>query len=271
MENKELKELLTGSSTAFESAGVTVHLMNVKSLDEADFSGVDGLLLYNFRDETIVRQLSKKLPVVLLDYTMQGITSVLPDNAGGVRKAVSYLAGMGHSRIAFLWLKSSVRGTRDRYMGYLEGLEEAGLQYSDELVGVHYAAKKTIEEIEEFATLDLRKWFSLANPPTAVVTSGDVYALPLLNRAVEMGIRVPEELSITGFDDTVSCRYSRPSLTSIHQPFKEMGFAAAEALLDEIETHHKITKTILVDTELVIRNSTAPVKPGNPADQGQMR
>ena len=93
-----------------------------------------------------------------------------------------------------------------------------------------------------------------------MVTIGDVYAFSLLKKAGELGISIPGDMSVIGFDDREACRYSNPPLTSINQPMEEMGRTACRFLFERLEAPKRPAKKTTLDVELVVRTSTGPFR-----------
>lgn len=218
---------------------------------------VDGLIVEEHVNKKWVKEVSSVLPIVLLNFTLDGVNvdSVMPNNCSGIKKAVFYLYQLGHRKIAFFGMKPLSFHTSERLNGYLEALKISGLSKRKDYIKMPERKRGGMEEVEEFAMEALKSWRDLALPPTAVVTMGDVYALPLLQVARELRVPVPEKLSVIGYDNTRACLYSHPFLTSIDQPMEEMGKAACQLLFERVKTPDRPNKKVVFDVDLVKRES----------------
>jgi LacI family transcriptional regulator len=220
------------------------------------------------------------LPVVIVNTTAarMKIPSVTADNIGGAYMAVRHLIELGHTRIGCALGLINLPCIDERYEGYCKALAEAGIELDPMLV------LRT-----EFAPAGgadaTRRFFAMAERPTAIFACNDAMAYGVLAAAEELGWHIPTELAVIGFDDNAFSALVRPPLTTIHQPFEEMGQSAAEMLLtlinqqqhlfsheestqSTLETHllspqdHEQSLHIQLLTRLVIRDSCGAVRKG---------
>jgi LacI family transcriptional regulator len=187
-------------------------------------------------------------PRVPLD---EGVPSVSAANASGARAATQHLLALGHHRIAAVtgigeWLASI-----ERLNGYHAAHAAAGVLSDPELV---IEGDFTIEGGEASATLLLEK----PNPPTAIFAFNDNMAIGVLRVARARGLRVPEDLSVIGFDDSEQSAIVTPALTTVRQPLAEMGRMAVSLLLRLLENQRVEGLNVELATRLVVRDSTAP-------------
>ncbi|GAA4428297.1 LacI family DNA-binding transcriptional regulator [Georgenia halophila] len=190
-------------------------------------------------------------PVEVDLQTNESVLSVSATNWSGGLQATEHLLRLGHRRIGFVGGKPASRPAEQRLHGHLAALQRAGLESDPELidmVGFDY------EDGRDGAG----RMLDLAEPPTAIVAGCDVSALGVMEASRLRGVRLPEELSIVGFDDTYAAGWASPQLTTVRQPIREMGRAALRELLSavrgvKLETHH-----LELSTALVVRDSTAP-------------
>jgi LacI family transcriptional regulator len=138
-----------------------------------------------------------------------------------------YLASLGHERIAFITGHPSAKAVGNRYLGYRDGLEQSGLKFSEDLVA---AGDNSIGSGEECAVQLLER----KNRPTAIFAANDDMAAGVIRVADRLGIEVPDELSVAGFDDIALARQIYPALTTINQPLSAMAEHAAVALIASI-------------------------------------
>jgi DNA-binding LacI/PurR family transcriptional regulator len=175
------------------------------------------------------------------------------DGTYGMRLAVDYLIGLGHHRIAMVaWPEESLTGNY-RLMGYLEGLDAAGIPIVDEYVirGEHS---------EQTGRQALEQWLKLPRDeqPTAIVTVSDLIAIGVMNAADERGLTIGRDLSVIGFDDAPMSQYLRPALTTLQQPIPEIGQAIITILEDGIAKTDPTTAHRLLKPALITRTSCAP-------------
>jgi LacI family transcriptional regulator len=214
---------------------------------------VDGVVLMGVdHDAEDMRRLTaSSIPCVAVDVELDGHAGfVSSDNAGGGALAVEHLVTLGHRRIATIHGPVETRPGLDRLRGYRQGLEAAGLAYRDEYVvpGDFY-----VESGERAAA----RLLELAEPPTAIVAASDLMAAGALRAAATAGLRVPDEVSVVGFDDIMLAAHLQPGLTTLRQDKTGLGAAAARALLDRIAGQADPPREVTLPVELVVRGSTA--------------
>jgi LacI family transcriptional regulator len=204
------------------------------------------------------------IPVVAVDpHTGRpGPSTVEADNVGGARAATQHLIELGHRRIAHVRGRTDLVSAQLREQGYREALEAAGLTFDPELVRVGgYRAAETTDAARELLTLPER--------PTAVFAANDLSAIRVMEIARELGLRVPEDLSVVGFDNVPEAANAVPALTTVAQPLHQMGAEAVRLLLGLLagvtsEEH------LLLPATLVVRASTAPPEE-RPTHEGSSR
>ena len=184
-----------------------------------------------------------------------GIRSVIPDEFGGGRAATEVLIGAGHSRIGMInieTLDSALPAAIGRHAGYVDALKSAGIAIDRRLVREgHGGSDDGYRLTAELMAID--------KPPTALFCANDRTAWGAYNALRDLGMRVPDDVSIVGFDDVPLAAYFDPPLTSIRVPAYDLGLAAGHALLDRIAGREVPSRTLL-PTELIVRAST-----GSPA------
>ena len=170
--------------------------------------------------------------------------------AGGV-SATEHLTGLGHRRIGFVAGTPTLWSSRARLDGYRAGLDKAGLPFDPELV------------IEgdfsyEAGFRAAARLLELPAPPTAIFAANDQMALGVYEAVRRRAMRVPEDVSVVGFDDLPESRWSSPPLTTVHQPLSQMGALAARTVLRLVNGEVLESPRVELSTELVVRYSTAP-------------
>ena len=162
-----------------------------------------------------------------------------------------YLASLGHKRIAFIKGNENHKAVSNRYLGYVDGLGECGLKFSEQYV---VAGDNSIGSGEKCAS----KLLHLKHPPTAIFAANDDMAAGVMRIAAKLGIDVPGQLSIASCDDISLARQLYPSLTTIRQPLSKMAEQAARALIDEAQHNSSKHGTAMVPASIEIRESTGP-------------
>jgi LacI family transcriptional regulator, repressor for deo operon, udp, cdd, tsx, nupC, and nupG len=173
------------------------------------------------------------------------------DDAPGIAAAVNHLVDLGHTRIAHVSGPADMVHSRSRAGAWAETLEQAGLPKA-RCIEADFSAESGVRVTKELLESD--------EPPTAIVYANDLMAMAGLSWAVSRGIRVPEDLSITGYDDTEIAAHLQPSLTTVTTDVLSWGTAAATRLLELIDGVDP-SPVDLPPTELVVRRSTGPAPP----------
>jgi LacI family transcriptional regulator len=191
---------------------------------------------------------------VLLDRTRSGNVhcSVAVDDVLGGRLAVDHLLELGHERIAFVGGPERIGQVQDRRLGAGQALESAG-HSRDDLVVVTTDALTVSEGREAGARI---AGMASNERPAGVFCANDLLALGLLQHCVSLGIRVPEDMAIVGYDDIIFAAAAAVPLTSVRQPRRQLGRTAAELLLDEASNPDHTHQQVLFTPELVVRAST---------------
>ena len=201
---------------------------------------------------------SWSIPVNLPD---PELPSVGTTNWAGGLAATDHLASLGHQRIAAIAGPPDYLCSRARVDGYRSALDRAGVPFRPDYV-------RHGDFQHEGGFLRGRELLDLPEPPTAIFAGNDQQALGLYEAARQHGLRVPQDLSIVGFDDLPVARWVSPPLTTVRQPLAEMGRTAAAMLGDLIDGKPLRSRRVELSTELILRESTAPAPlrqpPGNP-------
>jgi DNA-binding LacI/PurR family transcriptional regulator len=221
----------------------------------------DGLLVISLQPnaEETSDLLAAPVPVVVVDAfapDVQGLPHVVGDDIAGAETAMSHLLGLGHRRIGFIGDQIDdplAPSTRHRYLGYERALTAAGLAISPELLGF---GKHGRYEARDLAASML----TMHDRPTAIFAASDTQALGVISAAHEVGLRIPEGLSVVGYDDIEIASYV--GLTTVRQHLYESGRLGAEMLLSEVQSRSIEPPSIVLKPELVVRGTTAPPKEG---------
>jgi len=214
---------------------------------------VDGVIVLASRVGHLYSERLDELgvPIVLINSQAEGeyLYSVSADDRQGARLIVEHLIALGHRRIGYIGCLFRPPSSRQRWAGYRDALESAGIPYNPDLVVV----PETLQDLEN-GRLGLQ--MLLERGVTAVFCYNDRTAIGAMLEARERGISIPDALSVAGFDDIEASWYVTPPLTTVHQPRLEMGRRAMQMLLDLLEG--KPVSDVLFPCELIVRESTAP-------------
>ncbi|HEY1212553.1 MAG TPA: LacI family DNA-binding transcriptional regulator [Bryobacteraceae bacterium] len=214
---------------------------------------VDGILVASSRVGALHEPLLSELhiPIVLLNNQHPSVFahSVRFDNESGAYEATRHLVELGHTRIAYLGDEFGLHSDAERYEGFCKMMAEAGLPVDQRLV-------KRANGKPEGAREAARQMLTGANMPSAIFCYNDMSALGVLFEASLHGIRVPEDMSVVGFDDIFFSSYLRPALTTVRQPMKDLGRRAMQLLLALLR-NEEAERAVLVKGKLMVRGSTA--------------
>lgn len=220
---------------------------------------VDGVIICSttFSDEQSQHFSTYGIPIVVVNNQAaeEYRYSIYHDDLDGSRQLTRHLIDLGHSRIAYVGNCQSGRTTQDRLAGFGQEMASAHLPVLD-----HYVYEIPGSEPEK-STLAADHFLQLPERPTALVCFNDMMAIGMLKAFQQRGLRVPEDISITGFDNIVFSNYTNPPLTTFDQPKRFMGQKTAElilSLLDASTTNMPEQKIQVLKGKLLVRASTAP-------------
>jgi DNA-binding LacI/PurR family transcriptional regulator len=214
----------------------------------------DGLLVVSTLppEQEVERIRAARIPCILVDAVHPALPSIAVDDGAGGELATRHLVELGHRRIALIGdppPEFRFEWSRDRTHGYERALRQAGIEVRPEYVR---EGTRLVHVARAIAT----ELLSLPERPTAIFASSDTQALGTLEAARTLGIRVPQELSIVGFDDIEVASYV--GLTTVRQPLAESGRRGAELLLRALGGRPVDLRTELLPLELVVRSTTGP-------------
>ncbi len=211
---------------------------------------VDGVIVSSMlMDDPLIDRLSEsKRPFITIGRhpTNEKINYVDVDNRTGAYQGVLYAIHTGHRRVATITGPRNTVSGMDRYQGYLDALHERGLPLIPELV---------VEGEYSDASGYLAMQRLLPQCPDAVLVASDAMAFAAMRAIIDVGLRIPEDIAVIGFDDIPAAATNKPSLTTVRQPIVRTGAMAAEMLIDMIEHPDDQPRRIVLPTELVIRDS----------------
>jgi DNA-binding LacI/PurR family transcriptional regulator len=217
---------------------------------------VDGIVVTSSRVGALYLTLLEEMrvPIVLVNdqYPGEFVHSVMIENVEGSRAAADHLIALGHRRIAYVGDRSGYQSDTERLTGYKQALAAARIAFRPELVVAGDGRPEAaIEAVNGLLALD--------QPPTAICCYNDMSALGAMRAIHARGLRVPEDISVTGFDDLFFASHLEPPLTTVRQPMLQMGKIATETLLKLIAGEESVAQ-IRVESKLIIRESSGKAK-----------
>jgi DNA-binding LacI/PurR family transcriptional regulator len=262
-------ELVSGVKQVFDEAGYTTLIATTSSsiLQEraslqafADLR-VDGIIVATrgtrMGDE-ILREVSRKgMPTATIGRPVKlpAVDCVTADHWQGAFDVVNHLISIGHREIGFIGISPEDKLSLRRYRGYAAALQQAGLEPSDDYVVGPPNAPAFATQEDGFA--GMIKLAQLRRPPSAVFARNDFAAIGAMRAAHTLGMRVPHDVAIAGFDNIPLAAFTTPPLTTVAQPIRQQGAAAARFLLERITAlTSRASKNISMECNLIIRGST---------------
>lgn len=260
IENPFFATVARGLSDVVQEAGYTVVLANAdenwdlerQALEVLDTRSVDGLVVAPAPDSDAeaLKELSRRIPLVALDRTLPGleVDTVLVDNVAGGASATRHLVDLGHREIGLVTEPPVLSSVRERIQGYEETLRAFGLEPDPGLVAV--GTPKL-----EGGLLAATELLDSPDRPRAVFATSNTMTAAVLAATVELGLSIPDDLSLVGFDDTEWMRLVSPPITVVRQPVYDLGQATGRLLNDRINGWAGDAKQLRLKTELVVRES----------------
>lgn len=198
----------------------------------------------------------QNFPYVLIDQAdvSENSNVVEATNWQGAYEATRYLNQLGHTRIAFITGSLAVRSAVDRLRGYKAALADCNIPVTEALIIEGDYQQQTGYEVTKSLLQNVDP------PPTAIFASNDLSAFGAMDAAREHGYRIPDDISIIGFDDVPQASFVYPKLTTVRQPLEQMGHVAVKMLLEHIEDQSNTPQRVALATQLVIRDSCGPCK-----------
>jgi LacI family transcriptional regulator len=191
---------------------------------------------------------------------VKGVTNLILDHRSAAQMALLHLQKLGHKNIAFMKGPANSSDSEDRWQAIIQVSDELGIPIRPELV-IYLRGDAVMPDVG----YGFAKKFLARNksPFTALFAYNDTSAIGAIRAIHEAGLRVPDDISVVGFDDLESAAYNNPTITTVRQPLKKMGEIAARTLLNQIENGEPRIPEITIEPEFVVRSSTAPARPTN--------
>ncbi len=255
--------IIRGIETVLDQAGYTAIIANSDNqpererliLEKMKARQVDGLILATaHRDDALVaRHLAAGDALVLINRTIEGmpVSAVVNEDRRGMQLAVEHVVGLGHTSIAHLAGPQALSTGLRRLQGFREAMRAAGLKADPRLIATCTAFA------EEEGLRATRGLLEGATRFTALVAANDRLALGAYDALAERGLRCPEDVSVTGFNDMPLVDKVRPPLTTVRIPLYEMGAEAARMLLEQLARPDVVPRSVKLPPTLIVRGSTA--------------
>jgi len=242
--------ILNSFKVMAESRGYDITFINSNRkgktfLEHCRYRGLDGVMIacIPFDSPEVIELLESDIPVVTIDYQFKNRICIMSDNITGMRKLMEYVVSMGHRRIAYISGEKSVV-TSQRLESFQNVMKENALEIPRE-----YQLSSSYRNLDEAARYT-SQLLELPKPPTCILYADDYSAVGGINQIRSMGLQIPKDVSVAGFDDIFLARQLCPRLTTVFQDSEMIGKRAAERLISLIEKKNISFKPVLVRTEL---------------------
>lgn len=256
--------VLDSLKSAAEEKGYDITFINscrtrpnrMSFLEHCRYRGFDGVIIVcvDFYDPEVLELVNSSIPTVTIDHLFNNTCAIMSDNVKGMRELMQYVYDMGHRRIAYIYgSDSSV--TQRRLSSFHKTAAELGLNIPDEYI------RQAAYRDTAVAYAETEKLLNLKERPTCILYPDDFACYGGINAITEKGLRVPEDVSIVGFDGIRIARHIEPKLTTLKQDTTQLGKRAAEKVISLIE-HPKTTliEQIVVEGEVYVGSSVAELK-----------
>lgn len=206
------------------------------------YRGVDGVVIacVDFYADEVQELIRSEIPVVTIDHVFDGNIAVVSNNGQGMEDLVTYIHNQGHRRIAYIH-GDNTSVTRIRLTSFYRTLQRMGVETPDDYI------KESPYRDADSAAKATRELLDLPNPPTCILYPDDYAALGGINEIRSRGLRIPEDISIAGYDGLLFARIREPKLTTLCQDTKKIGKTAADRLIDLVEK----PKTTLIERYVI--------------------
>lgn len=246
-------EVLNGFKKEAEANGYDITFISSQTggsrmtyYEHCKFRSVDGVVVAcvdDYEDEGVTELLESSIPAVTIDYLSSGKPAVISDNAMGMKKLTEYVYGMGHRKIAYIYGDTS-KVTSERLESFRETMKSLNIKVrSDYLLGGRYHDPETTERLAA-------KLVQLKDPPTCILMPDDFSAIGAMTAFEKLGMSVPEDISIAGYDGILLSRFLNPRLTTYVQDTERIGAEAAEQLIALIKKEISASSVVTVNGRL---------------------
>jgi len=272
IENQFFSQVINGIESVAYNEGYNVIItqthesydLEVKNVNHLTYRSIDGLLISLSTETKNIDHLKKLhkqgLPIVFFDRVTDDIEThkVIADNYNGGYNATKHLIESGYRKIAHITSPPNISITKERLAGYMDALADAGIQLPDHYIKYCPHGGRDISEIENA----LDELLKLDDKPDAIFTTSDRITTNTFYLLKKLKLKIPEEIAIVGYTNTMLADVLTPSLSSVYQPGFEIGQKATEMLLSLIRSKWPVTEfeTLVLPTHLFERESSAKIK-----------
>ena len=220
-----------------------------------NFEGV-AIVCADYNDPDVLELMNSDLPVVTIDYVHHNCTAVSSNNIQGIEDLVKYIYQQGHRKIAYIHGQENSCVTKDRLASFYRTMDELGLEVPDEYI-------RTADYLEtKEAARQTRELLNLADVPTCIIYPDDTALIGGRNVIIEMGLRIPRDISVAGYDGTRISQLLHPKLTTIRQNTELIGSEAAKRLIGTIEKPRTtLVERVVIEGSLVPGQSVGAIQP----------
>lgn len=256
LQHEYFSGVLNGLKVQAEQQGYDITFINtcfenrkMSYLEHCKYRNFEGIAIVcaDFNDSGVMELMNSEIPVVTIDYLHHNCTAVSSNNIQGMEDLVRYVYAQGHRKIAYIHGQIGSSVTKDRLASFYRTLDELGVTVPDEYI-------RTADYLEtKAAAKQTKELLNLAEPPTCIIYPDDTALIGGRNVIIEMGLKIPDDISIAGYDGTRMSQLLHPKLTTIRQDTEEIGREAARRLISSIEK----PKTTLIE-RVVIEGTLVP-------------
>lgn len=246
LKHEFFSSILDSVKVEAESRGYTIFFLSkmpgngMSYLQLAKYRNVDGIVIVteDYTNPEVIELVNSTIPVVTIDYVFNSATAVMSDNSQGMAKLVSYVHGLGHTKLAVIY-GDATDVTMRRLASFHKECRELGIKENpDWLVQGRYhdprACGRAVQQL-----------MRLANRPTCIFTTDDVAMMGAITALNEDGYKVPNDISVVGYDGIDISRIARPSYTTYHQNSEELGREASRQLIEQIQSPETFTPKVI--------------------------
>lgn len=263
--NPYYAHILTGIGDAANESSYSALIYNTEGDEEREKAGMEmlkrrrcdgAILLANTMDSMWIEEYAKNYPIVQCsEYSLKlDIPRVFIDNYKATEDVMEYLINLGHKRIATISSSNNYISTAQRLKSYRDSLQRHGLEEQE-----GYVALANVDYSFKSGKSAAYRLLQLKNKPTAIFCISDTIALGAITAATELGLRVPDDLTVIGFDNVENTTMLHPYITTISQPCYELGKNSFSILLECINDGKKTDKKVVLPHKFIIRESSAPI------------
>ena len=242
-----------GDSVRSETENAEREAAHLRYVLDHEFAGVVFYAYAYQSNSDLIREVAHRIPFILLDRSLPGVEAdfVGAANRQAMFEATSHLISLGHRRIAYVTTPEPINTVQDRLQGHMRAMRESAL---------HFEAVLTTPFLTDTVWPAFEAVFRLpaGERPTALLCVNDYAAIQVADQFERLNLRVPEDISLVGFDDIVQTLPGGVGLTSVAQPFEDIGRTAAELFIRRVENPSAPPAAVHLPTRLIVRESTAP-------------